>query len=167
MDFSLGIVLFFGVAAALVVCALIVSFSRSIVYSGFSLLGTFFTVAALYLFLSSDFVGVTQLLIYVGGILVLILFAIMLTNQIEDIQVSNQSINRLIGAVLCGGLFFFLATQLLQGSWVVQGFELFHSMVVFIGDGLLTEYLLPFEMISILLLAALVGAAVLVRREVR
>ncbi|MDO8461448.1 MAG: NADH-quinone oxidoreductase subunit J [Deltaproteobacteria bacterium] len=158
----------FGFFALLTVgSALIVSFSRSIVYSGFALLGTFFGAAGFYLFLSSDFVAVTQVLIYVGGVLVLILFAIMLTNKIEDATTSNPSLNRIAGAVLTFVLFLFLVGILSGTDWVVQDEEKFASMVTPIGNALLSSYLLPFEVISIALLAALLGAVVLVRREVR
>ncbi|MBI1909913.1 MAG: NADH-quinone oxidoreductase subunit J [Deltaproteobacteria bacterium] len=163
----IGLVLFGAFAFFVVVGAAVVSFSRNIVHSGFALMGSFFGVAAFYLMLSSDFVAVTQVLIYVGGILVLVLFAVMLTNKIEDVTVSNQSINKIIGAVLCGTLLIYLLNLSGSAGWVVQDGEKFDSMVVPIGNALLTGYLLPFEVISIALLAALLGAVVLVRREVR
>ena len=77
------------------VSAGIVVFSSHIVRSAFALLLTFFGVAGLYVFLGADFLAGTQVLVYVGGILVLLLFAVMLTNRIKDIQLSNESRGRL------------------------------------------------------------------------
>lgn len=160
-------IVFLFLAALTLVSAAGVTFSRRIVYSGFSLLGTFMGAAGLFILLSSDFVAVTQVLIYVGGILILILFAIMLTNRVGDLNLTNQSINYKIGIPIVGGIAFFLISTLSQGVWKVEGTETYRSMVKPIGDALLKEYLLPFEIISIVLLGALVGALVIIRREVK
>ncbi len=144
-----------------------VAFSRKIVYSGFALLGTFGGAAGLFVLLSSDFVAVTQVLIYVGGITVLILFAIMLTTQIGDVKLTNASINYKVAVPVVGGLAIFLISLLSGGEWVQKEPEVYQSMVEPIGNALLKEYLLPFEVISIVLLGALVGAVVMVRREVK
>ena len=157
---------FLGIAAFTLISAVGVSFSRKIVYSGFSLLGTLGGAAGLYVMLSSDFVAVTQVLIYVGGVLILILFAIMLTNRIGDIKLTNQSINYKVGIPIVGGLAIFFISLLTAGEWQ-QKPEAYQSMVAPIGNALLKEYLLPFEIISIVLLGALVGAVVIVRREVK
>ena len=158
---------FLALAAVTVGSAGIVSFSRNIVYSGFALLGTFAGAIGLFVLLSSDFVAVTQLLIYVGGILVLILFAIMLTNQIGDLKLTNVSVNRKAAVPVMGLLLVFLLSLLGKGTWLVLETEEYRSMVAPIGDALLTKYLLPFEVVSIALLGALVGAVVIVRREVK
>ena len=83
------------IAAVTVISAAGVAFSPNIVYSAFSLMGTFMGVAGLYVLLAADFVAVVQVLIYVGGILVLMLFAVMLTHRIADVRVSNRSVGRL------------------------------------------------------------------------
>ena len=85
MDLSTAV--FYLVAIITVGSALMVAFSRNIIYSAFSLLGTFAGVAGLYVFLGADFVAAVQLLIYVGGILILILFAVMLTHRITDVEI--------------------------------------------------------------------------------
>ncbi len=144
-----------------------VAFSRRILYSAFSLLGTFAGAAGLFVLLSSDFVAVTQVLIYVGGILVLIVFAVMLTNKIGDIRVTNESVNYKVGVPIVAGLAIFLISILTSGSWQVQETEVYNSMVQPIGNALLKEYLLPFEVVSIALLGALIGAIVIVKREVK
>lgn len=144
-----------------------VAFSQRILYSAFSLLGTFGGAAGLFVLLSSDFVAVTQVLIYVGGILVLIVFAVMLTNKVGDVKVSNQTVNYKVAVPIVGGIAVFLISMLTSGPWKVQETEVYHSMIQPIGNGLLRDYLLPFEIVSIALLGALVGAIVIVRREVK
>ena len=160
-------IVFLGLAAFTLGSAAVVSFSRNIVYSGFALLGTFAGAAGLFILLSSDFVAITQVLIYVGGILVLVLFAVMLTNKIGDITMSNASINYKVAVPIVGGLAIYLISLLSQGTWQVKEPEAYSSMVVPIGNALLREYLLPFEVVSIVLLGALVGAVVMVRKEVK
>src|SRR5271166_5253865 len=82
--------LWYGLAALTVGSAAGVAFSRNIIYSAFSLLGTFLGVAAMYIYLAAPFIAVTQILIYIGGVLVLILFAVMLTSHIRDVKISNS-----------------------------------------------------------------------------
>ena len=90
---SAGDLLFYLLALLVLGCASLVAFSRNIVRSAFALLGTFMGVAGLYAYLAADLLAVIQVLVYVGGILVVILFAVMLTGQIEDIRVSNRFTN--------------------------------------------------------------------------
>lgn len=99
---SVGDLLFFVIAAMTVISAAGVAFSSNIVYSAFSLMGALMGVAGLYVFLAADFVAVVQVLIYVGGILVLMLFAVMLTHRIADVRVSNRSVGRLPGLAIIG-----------------------------------------------------------------
>jgi len=159
--------LFLAVAAFLVISAMGVAFSRNIVYSAFSLMGAFMSVAALYIFLAADFVAVVQVLIYVGGILILILFAVMLTHRIADVRISNRSVGRVpaLGiAAVVGGL---MTTAVLRGGW--HRVEVTPAMptTAEIGNLFLTHYLLPFELASVVLLAALIGAAFLSRKELK
>ena len=83
---------FYLIAAMTIGSALVVAVSRNIIYSAFSLLGTFMGVAGIYVFLGADFVAAVQVLIYVGGILVLILFAVMLTHRITDVEKRYQAL---------------------------------------------------------------------------
>jgi len=112
-------------------------------------------------------VAVTQLLIYIGGVLVLIIFAVMLTSQISDINVSNRSLS------LVGGSFVFLMIgTLLSYVAIWTPFKLttvapVENTTVAIGNGLLQTWLLPFEIASVVLVATLVGAIVIARKEVK
>jgi NADH-quinone oxidoreductase subunit J len=101
---------FYLVAAITLGSAMIVAFSRNIIYSAFSLLGTFAGVAGIYIFLGADFVAAVQVLIYVGGILVLVLFAVMLTHRITDVEITNRAAGR-IPALIVVGVFVYLLAQ--------------------------------------------------------
>ena len=86
-------IVFYVFAVITVVSAFVVVFSRNIMYAAFSLLFTFFGVAGLYVLLSADFLAVTQILIYVGGILVLLLFGVMLTNNVVSVDIKTGTLN--------------------------------------------------------------------------
>src|SRR6187549_4058037 len=85
----LSVLAFFGLASLTLGSAGVVAFSKNIIHSTLALLGTFMGIAGLYVTLSADFLAATQVLVYVGGTLTLILFAVMLTSRIEDMKVSN------------------------------------------------------------------------------
>jgi NAD(P)H-quinone oxidoreductase subunit 6 len=158
--------IFYGIAALVLISAAGVAFSKNIVHSAFALLGTLAGVAGLYLFLGADFVGVAQIIIYVGGILVLILFSVLLTNRISDVKVSNLSIPRLGAAVpVLFGVVGLLAL-VLRTPWA-QTAPAAAPTTARLGDAFLREYLLPFELASVILLLALVGAVVIARRAAR
>jgi NAD(P)H-quinone oxidoreductase subunit 6 len=158
--------IFYGIAALVLISAAGVAFSKNIVHSAFALLGTLAGVAGLYLFLGADFVGVAQIIIYVGGILVLILFSVLLTNRISDVKVSNLSIPRLGAAVpVVFGVVGLLAL-VLRTPWA-QTPPAAAPTTARLGDAFLREYLLPFELASVILLLALIGAVVIARRAAR
>jgi NADH-quinone oxidoreductase subunit J len=160
-------VLFYVIAAVTVAGAAGVALSRNILYSAIGLLMALLGAGSLYVFLSADFVAVTQLLVYIGGVLVLILFAVMLTNRITEVTVSNTSFG------LFGGFLLFVATApvLLAVAaltpWATRRPEPLAPMTEALGHGLLTKWLLPFEVASLVLLATLVGAVVIARKEIK
>lgn len=160
-------VLFYVLAGVTVFGAAGVALSRNILYSSIGLLSALLGAGALYVLLSADFVAVTQLLIYIGGVLVLILFAVMLTNRITDIEVSNASFG-LYGGVL---LFVAVAPVLMAVAvitpWGVKEPGPLGPTTHLIGNGFLTKWLLPFEVASLVLLATLVGAVVIARKEIK
>ncbi|MBI2985308.1 MAG: NADH-quinone oxidoreductase subunit J [Deltaproteobacteria bacterium] len=160
-------VIFYLIAAVTIGSAAMVAFSRNIIYSAFSLLGTFAGVAAIYVFLGADFVAAVQVLIYVGGILVLILFAVMLTHRIADVQITNRAVGR-IPALVVVGVFLSLLVQIIRETPWQKAKEIVYAPTTSrIGDLFLENYLLPFELASLVLLAALIGAAVLSRKELK
>jgi len=156
-------IIFYLFAAITVFSAAFVVFSRNIIYSAFSLLFTFFGAAALYVFLSADFIAVTQVVVYVGGILVLLLFGVMFTNKVMGSRLMTDVQNLLPGIIIlvaaAGGLIYVFGVQ---ADWYTAGM-LSGSVVERIGVETMSRYILPFEMASILLLLALIGAAFLAR----
>ena len=165
MDVSTAV--FYLICLVTVVSAGMVAFSRNIIYSAFSLLGTFMGVAGIYVFLGADFVAAVQLLIYVGGILVLILFAVMLTHRITDVEITNRAAGR-VPALLVIGVFIYLLIQTVKETpWVKAKEVVYVATTAKIGDSFLYEYLLPFELASLVLLGAMIGAVVLSRKEIK
>lgn len=159
--------MFFAVSALILVSSAVVALSRSIIYSAFSLLFAFMGVGLIYAMLSADFLAIVQLLLYVGGILVLILFAVMLTNEIDAAKRSNQSSSKGLAVVTAAAVFCVLAAATLA-SWKGPAAEPpFGPTTANIGNSLLSAYLLPFEVVSVLLVAGLIGAVVVARKEVR
>ena len=170
MPFSipdLGQLLFFSIVFLIVISSFWVVMSPNLVHSAVSLLFTLFGVAGLYVFLYADFIAASQVIIYVGGILVLIIFGVMLTNKIDDPNLSNQSRNQLLAAVFCFIMLLFQLQIIFSTDWFIGDFITRESTVNDIGILLLTTYLLPFEVVSVLLLAALIGAAMLSRKKVK
>jgi NADH-quinone oxidoreductase subunit J len=165
MDISTAI--FALIAAVTVGSAMMVAFSRNIIYSAFSLLGTFAGVAGLYIFLGADFVAAVQLLIYVGGILVLILFAVMLTHRITDVEITNRAAGRIPALIIVAVLVYLLVQAVRETPWVKAKQIVYAATTGSIGDLFLDTYLLPFELASLVLLAAMIGAVVISRKEIR
>ena len=165
MDISTAV--FYLIALVTVVSAGMVAFSRNIIYSAFSLLGTFMGVAGIYVFLGADFVAAVQVLIYVGGILVLILFAVMLTHRITDVEITNRAAGRVPALLVIGVLVYFLIETVKQTPWAKAKEVVYAPTTATIGDAFLYDYLLPFELASVVLLGAMIGAVVLSRKEIK
>jgi len=141
----------------------------SIVYSAFLLGGVFMSVAGLYLLLNASFVAAAQVLVYVGAINVLILFAIMLVNKKEDLKpIKYLNSRKLISSTICITLLSLLLRVDLSNTWIIADPKLSigEESTVRLGEHLFSDYLLPFEVASVLLLMAMIGAIVLARRDV-
>ncbi len=164
---TLSDVVFWTLAIMSVGGAAGVALSRNILYSAIGLLAALLGAGSLYVLLSADFVAVTQLLVYIGGVLVLILFAVMLTAQIGDVNISNVSFG--VG----GGLMLFLAAAPLllviavRVPWAVRPPAPLAETTADIGNAFLKQWLLPFELASLILLATLIGAIVMARKELK
>jgi NADH-quinone oxidoreductase subunit J len=158
-------VIFYVFAAITVGSAAMVVLARSLIYSAFALLFTFFGVAGLYVLLGADFLAATQLLIYVGGILVLLLFGVMLTHKLYDLDLKSGTTQFLPGVFVAVALFAILTITALQTQWATGPPRPLAATTAEIGTQFMGPYLLPFEAASILLLVALMGAALIVRRR--
>ncbi|MBU7583913.1 MAG: NADH-quinone oxidoreductase subunit J [Nostoc sp. TH1S01] len=158
----------FGILAVMMIgAALGVVLSSSIVYSAFMLGGVFISIAGMYLLLNADFVAAAQVLIYVGAVNVLILFAIMLVNKRQNFAPFPSAwLRKIFTAVVSVGLFGLLSAMVLATPWAYSTTPVAgESSIVLIGEHFFSDFLLPFELASILLLMAMVGAIILARRE--
>jgi len=159
-------VVFWALAALTVGSAAVVVLARSLIYSAFALLFTFMGVAGLYLLLGADFLATTQLLVYVGGILVLLLFGVMLTHKLYDLDLRSEVTQFAPGLVIAAGLFGLLTLTALRTEWATTGGGRAPAPTTNqIGELFMGRFLMPFEAASILLLVALMGAAMIVRRK--
>jgi NADH:ubiquinone oxidoreductase subunit 6 (subunit J) len=176
---SLVQVLFYVMAFVVIGSALFVASSKNLVRSIFMFFVTLFGLAGLYVLSLADFVAVTQIVIYVGGVLVLILFAFMLSGK-ETLDALQQRKGKFISlgklpAIILALLFFLVMVNVILNvnadnlNWIKQAgnntIKPTDLMTDNIGINLMTRYLLPFEAISILLMMALIGAAHLARKE--
>jgi NADH:ubiquinone oxidoreductase subunit 6 (subunit J) len=162
----LSVVAFLALAALTLGSAGIVAFSKNIIHSSLALLGTFMGIAGLYITLSADFLAATQILVYVGGTLTLILFAVMLTSRIEDMKISNPQGGIFAAFGLVTAVLLVLGKVATQTPWPSEDRPVMPSTAK-LGHAFLGEYLLPFEVGSVVLLAAMIGAVVLARRAVK
>lgn len=139
----------------------------NIVYSAFLLGGVFIGISGLYILLNAGFVAAAQVLIYVGAVNVLILFGIMLVNrQRTFIDSPRLWVRRWLTGGVCLGLFALLGTVALTTPWKLSTAAIAgDGATTLIGQHFFTDFLLPFELASVLLLIAMVGAIILARRE--
>lgn len=171
MDLAQGVqfVSFAILSIMMIAAALGVVLFSKIVYSAFLLGGVFMSISGLYLLLNADFVATAQVLIYVGAVNVLILFAIMLVNKREDFKaLPNAWFRKIATGLVCVGLFALLSTMVLSTSWSIPGASIANteSSIVLIGRHFFSDFLLPFELASVFLLMAMVGAIILARRDI-
>ena len=157
--------LFLFISILVIASAVNVVISSQLIYSAVSLLFTLFGVAGLYVFLYADFMAATEVIIYVGGILVLIIFGVMLTNKIDTPNIVSSSSNQVIGFFAASFLFLIQLAVIVKTDWKQGEVQQIEGTVDVIGSMLLCVYFLAFEVVSVLLLAALIGAAFLSRRN--
>lgn len=170
---------FFSFVALTLAGAVGLLLTRNVLYAAYLLLLTLLGVAALFVFAGADFLAVAQLVVYVGGVLVLVLFGVMLTNKPASVAPDKAPISERANSILtenrrpwlalllAGGLFWGLSRLLINAHFVVfdRPISTAPTTIDIIGRQLMTEYVLPFEMISILLLVALVGSGYLAKHK--
>ena len=156
-------IVFWLLAAFTIISASLVVLNNQLLYSTIALLFALFGVAGLYIFLWADFIAGIQLIVYIGGINVLIIFGIMLTNKISSVRLSQTNVQQGVGAVIALWLMILISLVISKTPWLQIESSEPSGTVSAIGTLLLSKYLLPFEAISLLLLGALIGAALLSR----
>ncbi|WP_069657855.1 NADH-quinone oxidoreductase subunit J family protein [Arcticibacter eurypsychrophilus] len=171
-------IVFYFFAASVLISAFFVVFMKNMVRSIFLFFVTLFSMAGLFVFALADFIAVTQLIVYVGGMLVLMIFAFLLSSK-TILNKSEEKKSSLLGLHYIPGLFISLLFFLIlfitvyqanpdQLSWVKNSENIIQvndNTIHYIGVNLMTRYLIPFEIISVLLMMALIGASHLARRE--
>ncbi|HVP10237.1 MAG TPA: NADH-quinone oxidoreductase subunit J [Phycisphaerae bacterium] len=153
----------FGGVALLSAIGILVS--RNIVRTAVCLLGTLGGVGCLYFLLNASFLAAIQFIVYVGGTLILIIFGVMLTTKSPWVAFTPTRRQVAAGCVVAVMLAFGLCMLLLQADWPAAQKDLAAPSVKEIGNMLLTDYLVPFEAASVLLLVVMIGAAYLARGE--
>ena len=157
------VIAFWSLAALTLGSAAMIILVRNLLHAVLFLILSFVGIAGLYITLSADFVAVTQVLIYAGAIAVLMIFAVMLTPRSSRDNAGNflQLPALLLSGLVIAGLTFVV----LETDWREAGRGPFDSTAAAIGEALLTPFVLPFEIASVLLVAAMIGAIVLVRED--
>ena len=157
--------IFILLAITVLVSSVYVVTSKNLVRSAVALFFTLFGLAGFYIMLYADFIAGAQILIYVGGILVLIIFGVMLTNKMDKPSIANSSQNQIIAAIVSVIFFIAQVVVIFQTDWIKNSPLNHDATIKTIGTQLMSSYILPFEIVSILLLAALIGAATLARKK--
>jgi len=164
---SLFDIVFYGFALLTVVSAFITVTTRNIMYASFALMFAFFGVAGIYVLLNADFLAVTQILVYVGGILVLLVFGVMLTNKMTKVDIKTSVMSTLPSSIIVAALLGTMLGLFWSTQWFNNGIQKqqIDTTAKTLGQLLLTDFLLPFEISSVVLLVAIVGAALIARKE--
>ena len=156
---------FYLLAAVVAASALGCVIATNIVRMAMCLLGALGGVALLYFLMAADFLGAIQLIVYAGGTLIVIVFGVMLTSRAYGTKLHIRPLEMIGGAVVAVALFAGLTTILLRTAWPAISPSQPRFAVAQIGRELLSTYLVPFELASVLLLAVMIGAAYLVQPE--
>jgi NADH-quinone oxidoreductase subunit J len=157
----------FAILAALVTVSAIAAMSlRNLVHCALSLAVTFIGLAALYLQLGAQFVGLAQVLVYVGAVAILIVFAILLTRSGEPVRGPRFSASGLVGLGVALAVFAVLGKVITGSALARRGTPPApQTSVIQLGQKLMTDYILPLEVLALLLTAALIGAVIIALKE--
>jgi NADH-quinone oxidoreductase subunit J len=152
-------------AAVIIGSSVMVVSMKNIFHSALFLVLCFFGVAGIYILLEAEFLAAVQILIYVGAITILIIFAIMLTHKLYSAKIRQSNEQVIPGLIIVGTLLIATLFALGKTAWKLSFEAAQTQSVVGIGKLLLTKYVLPFEIVSVVLLTALIGAVIIARRE--
>ena len=158
-------IFFYIIAAVMVAAALRLVTTSNIVHAALYLVVVLAGVAAQFVLLGAEFVGVTQVLVYIGAVIVLFLFGVMLTRASmgDDDSVADEK--RAMAAVVGVLLFAVMAIALIDSFEDLRVVSDEPQSVVAVSDSIFSQYIVPFEAVSVLLLAALIGAIVVARKD--
>lgn len=159
--------LFFLMGGLALLSAVYFVTTKSPLYAVLSLIVTFFSIAGLYILLNAQFLGIVQIIVYAGAIMVLFLYILMMLNLKKEDEGKKHTINKLIGIFSAGILFIGMlgAYRGFSGHTVATGTDAGVGLTKNLGKLLFNEYVLPFELASILILAGIVGAVLVGKRD--
>jgi NADH-quinone oxidoreductase subunit J len=157
--------IFYILAAIIIGSAVMVVSMKNIFHSALFLVLCFFSVAGIYVLLSAEFLAAVQVLIYVGAITILMIFAIMLTARLYSAKIKQSNEQVVPGLLIVGALLVVTVITLSRTAWKLSTETPDMQSTVSIGNLLLTTYVLPFEVVSVVLLTALIGAIIIARRD--
>ncbi len=161
--------IFLALAIVSVIMALLMVLSRNPVHSVLFLILTFFAIAGQYVLLNAQFLAVVHIIVYAGAIMVLFLFVLMLLNLSKDTEPQKSSLWKISGAI-ASGLLLLTLVGAMRGSIAVQTPEVSDpgvGLVENLGKVLFTDFVVPFEIAGILFLAAMVGAVLVGKRDLK
>lgn len=160
---KLGALVFYGLAAITAVSSLGVVIARRVLHAALALVGALLGAAGIFVLYGAEFVGLVQILVYVGAVVVLFLFGIMLTSTGTRTEVNNKQ--QLTAGIAAAAIFGVLAIGIISafGGTELKLTRAFPTEAI--GQEIFTNWIVPFEAVSFLLLAALVGSIVLARRD--
>lgn len=161
--------IFLALAIVSVITALLMVLSRNPVHSVLFLILTFFSIAGQFVLLNAQFLAVVHIIVYAGAIMVLFLFVLMLLNLSKDTEPQKSSLWKISGAIASGSLLLTLVGAM-RGSIAVQTPEVSDpgvGLVENLGKVLFTDFVVPFEIAGILFLAAMVGAVLVGKRDLK
>lgn len=160
-------IIFTGLSLMTIVSALIVISDRNLFRSTIALGGHLLAISGFYFLLQADLIAMMQVFVYVGGVIVVLLFAVMMTSQITNIRLVSgfdQKMSVITAVIILIALQIYAVTVT---AFKVSGDNPIINTASYVGKMYLTDYILPFEVISILLLAAVIGALVISRGETK
>ncbi|MBE0447517.1 MAG: NADH-quinone oxidoreductase subunit J [Actinobacteria bacterium] len=168
MDVSISLVIFLALAAMAIISSLMVVVGRNLFNAAMFLGAYLLVIAGFYFLLSAELVGIMQVFVYVGGVVVVLLFGIMLTSQMINVRLVSALQQRVLTLVVVAALVGLLVSIFSKTSfYYISSAEAPRDSISLIGKLFMTDYVLPFEVISVLLLAALIGAVIIAREEGR
>ena len=158
-------VFFYVLAGGALLFSFLLCVSKNVVRMAVWLFGTLGSIALLYFLLAANFLAAIQLIVYAGGTLVLLIFGVMLTSKAPWVRFDIKRGEMAAAAVVCGVIFATLLGMIVWTAWPAQSESAEGFTVAEIGKSLLTTYLVPFEVASVLLLVVMIGAAYLAKQE--
>ena len=160
-------ILFYFFSALALGSAAYFVFARNPLYAILSLIVTFFSIAALYILLNAQFLGIIQIIVYTGAIMVLFLYVLMMLNLNKEDESKKQNINKFIGVFAAGILFIGMlgAYRGFQSGAIPNDVDVSVGLTKNLGRLLFNEYVLPFELASILILAGIVGSVLIGKKD--